>query len=191
MYTVFCTIAATYGFGQHTALLSIDQFVLANKMEIIGQTFCIIGIATSKAGVAAFQLRIFEKLWQKILLISTASCVAIICILVALFDFIRCNPVAAVWNPTITDAQCFVSTPSFTIMSITLSSECYLTFEQDRTDAYSHLCCCGLHLRYITLGCDMEVADETKHKIDHLLCNEPGYFVSLLSSGSRQSTHSF
>ena len=123
MYTVFCTIAATYGFGQHFALLTLDEFVNANQMEIIGQTFCIIGIATSKAGVAAFQLRIFEKLWQRLLLIGTASSVAIICILVALFDFIRCNPVAAVWNPTLTDAQCFVSTEAFTLMSITLSSK--------------------------------------------------------------------
>ena len=155
MYTVFCTIAAVYGFGQHSALLSSDQFIAANKNEIIGQTapsipspllpisvfferalymiisetdfhvlgqtFCIIGIAASKAGVAAFQLRIVEKTWQKALLIVTTIAVSGVCVICALFDFIRCSPVEAVWNPLITDAVCWVSTASFTDLSVSLS----------------------------------------------------------------------
>ena len=122
-YTIFCTIAAVNGFGQHTALLSDDEFIVANKYEIIGQTFCIMGIATSKAGVAAFQLRIVEKLWHKIVLILTAASVAGVCFFCALFDFIRCSPVEAVWNPLILNPQCWVSTQSFTDLSVALSSK--------------------------------------------------------------------
>lgn len=152
MYTVFCTIAAVYGFGQHTALLTTDEFIEANKNEIIGkrcsppsllasalvvasswqsrrltlnvgQTFCIIGIATSKAGVAAFLLRIVEKTWHKAVLIAATVATTGICIVVALFDFIRCSPVASVWDPLITDAVCWVSTSSFTDLSVSLSGE--------------------------------------------------------------------
>ena len=122
-YTIFCTIAALNGFGQHAALLTQDQFILANKMEIIGQTFCIIGIATSKAAVAAFQMRIYKKKWQIIVLIMSIVAVVGICFFCALFDFVRCNPVEAIWNPFIPDPVCFVSTQSFTLLSVSLSGE--------------------------------------------------------------------
>ncbi|MCJ1361086.1 hypothetical protein MMC16_000183 [Acarospora aff. strigata] len=121
LYSAFCHAAALHGFGRHSATLTIDQFSEANKLEIIGQTFCIIGIAASKATVALFQLRIVEVLWHKIYLWFFLITMAIICVLVALFDFVRCDPIAHVWNPTI-EAYCWISTPSFSAMSIFLSA---------------------------------------------------------------------
>jgi len=123
-YTAFCTAAALNGFGQHFADLELSQFITANKLEIIGQTFCIIGIATSKAAVAAFQMRIYTKQWHMIVLWMSIVGVSGICFFTALFDFVRCSPVEAVWNPTITDAVCFVSTGSFTYLSVSLSVIC-------------------------------------------------------------------
>ena len=122
-YTVFCTAATTSGFGQRAKYLSQDQFVNANKLEIIGQTFCIIAIATSKAAVAAFQMRIYKKKWQIIVLVISVISVSGICFFCALFDFVRCNPIEAVWNPFIPNPVCFVSTESFTILSVSLSGE--------------------------------------------------------------------
>ncbi|KAB8293899.1 hypothetical protein EYC80_009375 [Monilinia laxa] len=50
-YTVSCTAAATEGFGQHSATLTVEDFANATRSEIIGQTFSLVGIATSKASV--------------------------------------------------------------------------------------------------------------------------------------------
>ncbi|KAI9650592.1 hypothetical protein NHQ30_000610 [Ciborinia camelliae] len=50
-YAVGCTVAATQGFGQHSVDLTSKAFASATRSEIIGQTFCIIGAATSKAPV--------------------------------------------------------------------------------------------------------------------------------------------
>ncbi|EKG14732.1 hypothetical protein MPH_08007 [Macrophomina phaseolina MS6] len=77
----------------------------------------IIGIATSKACVAFFLLRIVVFLWHKIVLWVCVIAAAVICILCALFDFIRCDPVAGVWNPTI-KAYCWMGTEAFTDLSV-------------------------------------------------------------------------
>lgn len=122
-YTAFCTAAAMNGFGQRAKDLTREQFITANKLEIIGQTFCIIAIATSKAAVAAFQIRIYKKKWQIIVLIISVVSVSGICFFCALFDFVRCNPIEAVWNPFFRDANCFISTESFTILSVSLSGK--------------------------------------------------------------------
>ncbi|CZR60696.1 related to integral membrane protein pth11 [Phialocephala subalpina] len=118
-YTVACTSAAFYGFGRHASELTTKSFVEATRAEIIGQTFCIIGIATSKASAAVFLLRITIIQWHRWILHFLIVAVAVPCFLCALFDFIRCDPVAHVWNPTI-DAKCWISTEGFTTLSITV-----------------------------------------------------------------------
>lgn len=117
-------------------MLGGEQAALAAKITIIGQTFCkcqvlspvfylqtpadlsgIIGIATSKACVAFFLLRIVVFVWHQIVLWVCVIAIAIICVMCALFDFIRCNPVAAVWNPTL-KAKCWMGTEAFTDLSV-------------------------------------------------------------------------
>ncbi|TVY13291.1 hypothetical protein LARI1_G008772 [Lachnellula arida] len=116
-YTLGCTVAATKGFGRHSAELTPTAAISATKSEIIGQTFCIIGIATSKASAAIFLLRITIVLWHKLVLYFLMFAVTVVCVLDALFDFIRCDPIAHIWNPTI-DAKCWVSTEGFASLSI-------------------------------------------------------------------------
>ncbi|ATZ56378.1 hypothetical protein BCIN_13g02180 [Botrytis cinerea B05.10] len=118
-YTVACTAAATQGFGQHSSDLTIEAFANATRSEIIGQTFCIIGIATSKASASVFLLRLAVVEWHKWVLYITMFAVTGIAIICALFDFIRCDPIAHVWNPYI-PAKCWVSTEQFTAISITV-----------------------------------------------------------------------
>ncbi|KAM0135578.1 hypothetical protein ACHAO1_005127 [Botrytis cinerea] len=121
-YTVACTAAATQGFGQHSSDLTIEAFANATRSEIIGQTFCIIGIATSKASASVFLLRLAVVEWHKWVLYITMFAVTGIAIICALFDFIRCDPIAHVWNPYI-PAKCWVSTEQFTAISITVGDE--------------------------------------------------------------------
>lgn len=47
--------------------------------------------------------------------------ITVVCVLTALFDFIRCDPIAHVWNPTI-DAKCWISTEGFAKLSIVAGS---------------------------------------------------------------------
>ncbi|KAF7924955.1 uncharacterized protein EAE98_007043 [Botrytis deweyae] len=118
-YTVACTAATTQGFGQHSTDLTIEAFANATRSEIIGQTFCIIGIATSKASASVFLLRLAVVEWHKWILYITMFAVTGIAVICALFDFIRCDPIAHVWNPYI-PAKCWVSTEQFTAISITV-----------------------------------------------------------------------
>lgn len=84
--------------------------------------FCIIGIATSKASASVFLLRLAVVEWHKWILYITMFAVTGIAVICALFDFIRCDPIAHVWNPYI-PAKCWVSTEQFTAISITVGSE--------------------------------------------------------------------
>ncbi|KAF5870620.1 uncharacterized protein Bfra_010009 [Botrytis fragariae] len=118
-YTAACTAATTQGFGQHSSDLTIEAFANATRSEIIGQTFCIIGIATSKASASVFLLRLAVVEWHKWILYFTMFAVTGIAVICALFDFIRCDPIAHVWNPYI-PAKCWVSTEQFTAISITV-----------------------------------------------------------------------
>ncbi|KAF7891936.1 hypothetical protein EAF00_008238 [Botryotinia globosa] len=118
-YTAACTAATTQGFGQHSSDLTIEAFANATRSEIIGQTFCIIGIATSKASASVFLLRLAVVEWHKWILYITMFAVTGIAVICALFDFIRCDPIAHVWNPYI-PAKCWVSTEQFTAISITV-----------------------------------------------------------------------
>jgi len=121
LFAVACTVAALQGFGQHSADLTTTAFVHASRSEIIGQTFCIVGIATSKASVSVFLLRIAVIKWHKWILYLTIVAVSGISFICGLFDFIRCDPVAHVWNPSI-PANCWVSTQQYTSVSLTLGS---------------------------------------------------------------------
>lgn len=48
--------------------------------------------------------------------------VAVPCFFCALFDFIRCEPVAHVWDPTV-DGTCWISTEGFTSLSLTVGGK--------------------------------------------------------------------
>ncbi|KAK6599104.1 hypothetical protein H4I96_08308 [Botrytis cinerea] len=148
-YTVACTAAATQGFGQHSSDLTIEAFANATRSEIIGQTFCIIGIATSKASASVFLLRLAVVEWHKWVLYITMFAVTGIAIICALFDFIRCDPIAHVWNPYI-PAKCWVSTEQFTAISITVGR---------------HLRSSRFHSRRATMDHTLEVEYEEEGKV--------------------------
>ncbi|PIG84246.1 hypothetical protein AARAC_011139 [Aspergillus arachidicola] len=48
LYTVFTTIAGKHGFGQPITSLSMDEAVQAVYMEMVGQTFAVLGMAIAK-----------------------------------------------------------------------------------------------------------------------------------------------
>src|SRR5690242_10857121 len=131
-------------------------------MLIMTSSFCIIGIATSKASVAIFLLRITVIRWHRWVLYAIMVVVAVPCFFCALFDFIRCDPIAAVWNPTL-PAKCWVSTKGFTALSITVGGMLVLLLIMEvKSDMSSRLSCRGLRARSIALVYSLELADEAE-----------------------------
>ncbi|KUJ10401.1 uncharacterized protein LY89DRAFT_656175 [Mollisia scopiformis] len=116
-YATAVTVACLKGLGRHSDELTLDHIIYGVRAEVIGQTFGIVGIATSKASVAAFLLRITIITWHKWVLYITLLSVSVICFLCALFDYIRCDPVDSIWNPTIV-ARCWMSADGFTTLSL-------------------------------------------------------------------------
>ncbi|KAH7013999.1 hypothetical protein B0J12DRAFT_714789 [Macrophomina phaseolina] len=118
-YSAVCSHAATKGYGQHTADLGIKQAALAAKITIIGQTFCRFDDLPFpfSACVAFFLLRIVISFWYKVVLWLCIFSAAVLCVLCALFDFIRCKPIKHVWDPTV-PGYCWMGTEAFTRLSI-------------------------------------------------------------------------
>jgi hypothetical protein len=101
MYSSFTTAAALSGLGSHFNELTLEQFVWSNKMEIAGQTCNIFAIATSKAAVAAFLLRLVIVDWHEYFLYGCITSTSIVCVLCAILDFLQVTPIDAVFNPMI------------------------------------------------------------------------------------------
>ncbi|CZR68799.1 related to integral membrane protein pth11 [Phialocephala subalpina] len=116
-YATAVTLAALKGLGRHSSELTLDHFIYIVRAEVIGQTFGIVGIATSKASVAAFLLRITIVNWHKWVLYIVLLSVSTSCFLCALFDYIRCEPIESIWNPTI-ESKCWMSAGGFTTLSL-------------------------------------------------------------------------
>lgn len=96
----------------------------------------------------------------------------------ALFDFIRCDPIAHVWNPTI-EAHCWVSTEGFTSLSITVGSKSSFHFLVIApANTYSHLCGSRPGSLCNSLVHSMESADEERRENFDRRFHESGSIVS-------------
>lgn len=145
----------------------------------------IIGIATSKACVAFFLLRIVVILWHQIVLWVCVIAAAVICILCALFDFIRCDPVEGVWNPTV-KATCWMGTEAFTDLSVGVGGQYAFFVEPSRE---LRLCYSDFrHLRLRTgsaaMGNPLGPQYEEEGKEDNRHLHESWRLVSSTSSAS-------
>lgn len=145
----------------------------------------IIGIATSKACVAFFLLRIVVILWHQIVLWVCVIAAAVICILCALFDFIRCDPVEGVWNPTV-KAACWMGTEAFTDLSVGVGGQYAFFVEPSR-----ELILCYSDFRHLRLrtgpaamGNSLGPQYEEEGKEDNRHLHESWRLVSSTSSAS-------
>jgi hypothetical protein len=131
-YSAAVTLAALQGLGRHSIELSLDEFMQATRYIVIGQTFVshsthlkqclhpssfsLVGIACSKASVAAFLLRITIHRWHKWILYILIFFVSVSCFICALFDYIRCDPIESIWNFFI-PGKCWMDAKDFTTLS--------------------------------------------------------------------------
>ena len=136
LYATFIILAAHHGLGQHAFYLSPPELAKATFLELIGQTFCLLGIACMKLTVFALQLTLLESnpstrllnpldqfrernfnLLARLVIIFL---VVFLCLFVAITDFLRCSPAESVWNSN-TSLTCWMSANSYTILSTSLS----------------------------------------------------------------------
>jgi hypothetical protein len=118
-----CTVAAVNGMGSHSQELGPKQTAKAVKWEMIGQTFNILAIATSKSSVAVFLLRVVISrvhIWFLWVCILTTTFVCLSCIV---FMFTQCTPLESIFDST-TPHQCYIN---WTTNAIFSGSKFYIT----------------------------------------------------------------
>ncbi|KAI5459432.1 hypothetical protein BGZ63DRAFT_361102 [Mariannaea sp. PMI_226] len=101
VYSALVSVGTLYGIGQKRADVSQDDYIQAMKYEIIAQGVCIFNIATSKAAVAFFILRIVTKTAHRVFIWACIISNTLLATWCTIAVFIQCIPVESVWNPNI------------------------------------------------------------------------------------------
>lgn len=90
------------GMGRHEYYLTPKQKTNAVKLNIIGQPFGIMAFCVPKLAVALLIIKLMPpRIYGKWFLYSITISLIILSILAAIFLFIQCSPLEALWNPTI------------------------------------------------------------------------------------------
>jgi hypothetical protein len=111
IFTVFTTLAGTYGFGQTMEEIgSIDAVVQATLYECIGQGFAIVGMAIAKASLGFFLLRLVTVAWHRIAIWSAMTLVMLASIAQVLCFWLSCVPLDYVYDRRIPGGYCPIDT---------------------------------------------------------------------------------
>lgn len=99
LYNVFLQISLQHGFGQNVMSLEVDQVAEAIKMEMIGQTFAVIGMAVAKVSMGLFLLRLVAVRWHKIAIWTMIIALMSVSVLTAIMFWVQCLPSRGIWDP--------------------------------------------------------------------------------------------
>ncbi|KAJ5112137.1 hypothetical protein N7532_000182 [Penicillium argentinense] len=110
LYTIFMTISGVHGFGQPITSLDPDSAVNAVYMEMVGQTFAILGMAIAKLSLGIFLLRIVVKQWHRISIWISMVSLSIVSVMTAIIFWIQRLPSESIYDPRV---------PGRTIVSVT------------------------------------------------------------------------
>lgn len=100
------SIAANYGFGQRVAIVPHDDIPRAVLFEAIGQSFVVMGMATSKMSLGFFFLRIVQEKWQRAMIWTVMSMLMVASLICTLFFWFRCTPFRYLWDHNIPNGHC-------------------------------------------------------------------------------------
>ena len=109
------TVSATYGFGQDIDALTIDNAVKAVKIEFIGQTFAILGMAVAKVSLGIFLNRIVVQQWHKVAIHIAMISLLAVSILTDIMLWVQRTPVQSLWDPRVPSHE-VVSIAPFSIL---------------------------------------------------------------------------
>ncbi|KAF2813111.1 uncharacterized protein BDZ99DRAFT_556429 [Mytilinidion resinicola] len=123
-FTAVAIAGAYRGLGQRNdKLTDVEEIKKLSKLFFTYAGIFPISIATSKAAVATFLLIILVKKKHKIILYTSMSIIALLCLLEFIGLFIQCFPVYSNWNPFITDKVC-----KFNVTAVGYTLAGYSTF---------------------------------------------------------------
>jgi len=117
-------LSANYGFGQNTfEIKDVEDVVRAVLLEVIGQTFAIIGMAVAKWSLGLFLLRLLNPnmIWHRMAIWAAMAGLMLTSISVVFIYWLQCTPPAYLWDRRIRGGFCQInSVPA----AFTLSSMC-------------------------------------------------------------------
>ncbi|KAH7243813.1 hypothetical protein B0J15DRAFT_451563 [Fusarium solani] len=122
LYTVFIHLSANYGFGQNMfEIEDVEDAVRAVLLEVIGQTFAIIGMAVAKCSLGLFLLRLVSvnMIWHRMAIWATMAGLMLTSISVVFVYWLQCTPPAYLWDHRIRGGFCHInSVPAAFTLSI-------------------------------------------------------------------------
>lgn len=122
LYTVFIQLSANYGFGQNMfEIKDVENAVRAVLLEVIGQTFAIIGMAAAKWSLGLFLLRLVNvnMIWHRIAIWAVMIGLMLTSISVVFIYWLQCTPPAYLWDRQIRGGFCHInSVPAAFTLSI-------------------------------------------------------------------------
>jgi hypothetical protein len=101
LYTSFLTVAGIHGFGQPMVTLSVDEAVKAVYLEMIGQTFAVLGMAIAKLSFGIFLLRIVVRTWHRVSIWVAMISLSVISVLVAIILWVQRLPSQSIYDPRV------------------------------------------------------------------------------------------
>ncbi|RLL97500.1 hypothetical protein CFD26_105870 [Aspergillus turcosus] len=101
LYTVFLTISERHGFGKPITTLSMDEAVHAVYMEMVGQTFAVLGMAIAKLSLGIFLLRIVVKTWHRVSIWVSMISLSIVSVMTAVVFWTQRLPSKSIYDPRV------------------------------------------------------------------------------------------
>ncbi|KAI0601997.1 hypothetical protein F4775DRAFT_588816 [Biscogniauxia sp. FL1348] len=108
-YCSMIHVAVLHGYGRP---LDLDGAAVdATYFRMVGQTFSLLAVGTSKASVGAFLLRLVFVRWQKIAVWAVILVMGGLSVLGAVFTWVACTPLAFSYDERIPGGRCFDTVP--------------------------------------------------------------------------------
>ena len=104
-----------HGLGQPMPSLSLDEAANAVYMEMIGQTFAVLGMAIAKLSLCLFLLRIVVKKWHRLSIWAAMISLSIISMVTAVVLWIQRVPSKSIYDARVT-GHSIVSVTPFSIL---------------------------------------------------------------------------
>ena len=104
-----------HGLGQPMASLSLDEAAKAVYMEMIGQTFAVLGMAIAKLSLCLFLLRIVVKKWHRLSIWAAMISLSVISVVTAMILWIQHVPSKLIYDARVA-GRSVVSVTPFSIL---------------------------------------------------------------------------
>ena len=104
-----------HGLGQPMASLSLDEAAKAVYMEMIGQTFAVLGMAIAKLSLCLFLLRIVVRQWHRLSIWAAMVSLSVISMITAVILWIQRVPSKSIFDARVA-GRSIVSVTPFSIL---------------------------------------------------------------------------